>query len=103
MLSGAGDLLSGLFGGRRRSINLGRAASRRSQTVRTQERLRSAEERKTEKETELEELERKLAEVISAISDKWKDSADQIEEIEISLEKTDVDVDELSVLWIPVG
>lgn len=103
VLSGAGDLLSGLFGGRRRSINLGRAASRRSQTVRTQERLRSAEERKTEKETELEELERKLAEVISAISDKWKDSADQIEEIEISLEKTDVDVDELSVLWIPVG
>ena len=44
-----------------------------------------------------------MAAVITAISNKWKASADQIEEIKISLEKTDVDVDELSVLWIPVG
>ena len=72
-------------------------------TIRTQERLRSAEEKKEEKERELEELEDKLAEEISAISDRWKIAADQIEEIEIPLEKADVDVEEVSVLWIPVG
>ncbi len=103
ILGGAGDLLSGLLGGRRRSVNLGRAASRRSMTIRTQERLRSAEEKKAEKETELEELEDSLAEEISAISDRWKGVADQIEGIEIPLEKADVDVEEVGVLWIPVG
>ena len=103
LLHGAGDLLSGLLGGRRRSTSLGRAASRRSMTVRTQERLRSAEEKKEEKEAELEELEDKLAGEISAISERWKDAADQVEEIDIPLEKADVDVDEVSVLWIPVG
>ena len=72
-------------------------------TVRTQERLRSAEEKKEEKEAELEELEDKLAGEISAISERWKDAADQVEEIDIPLEKADVDVDEVSVLWIPVG
>lgn len=103
LLGDAGDLLTGLLGGRRRSINLGRAASRRSMTIRTQERLRSAEEKRAEKETELEELEASLAEEISAISDRWKGVADQIEEIEIPLEKADVDVEEVGVLWIPVG
>ncbi len=103
LLHGAGDLLSGLLGGRRRSLSLGGAASRRSMTIRTQERLRSAEEKKEEKESELEELEDKLAEEISAISDRWKIAADQIEEIEIPLEKADIDVEEVSVLWIPVG
>lgn len=103
LIGSAGDLLTGLLGGRRRSVSLGRVASRRSMTVRTQERLRSAEEKKTEKETELEELEDRLAEEISAISDRWKAVAEQIEKIEIPLEKADVDVDEVSVLWIPVG
>ena len=103
IFGGAGDLLSGLLGGRRRSINLGRAASRRSMTVRTQERLRSAEEKKKEREIELEELENRLAEDISSISDRWKGMAGQIEEIEIPLEKTDIDVEEVGVLWIPVG
>jgi esterase/lipase len=72
-------------------------------TIRTQERLRCAEEKKEEKERELEELEDKLAEEISQISDRWKVAADQIEEIKIPLEKADVDVEEMSVLWIPVG
>lgn len=103
LIGSAGDLLTGLLGGRRRSVSLGRVASRRSMTVRTQERLRSAEEKKAEKETELEELEDRLAEEISAISDRWKTAAGQIEKIEIPLEKADVDVDEVSVLWIPVG
>jgi hypothetical protein len=103
LLHGAGDLLSGLLGGRRRSLSLGGAASRRSMTIRTQERLRSAEEKKEEKERELEELEDRLAEEISLISDRWKVAADQIEEIKIPLEKADVDVEEMSVLWIPVG
>ena len=103
ILHGAGDLLTGLLGGRRRSLSLSRAASRRSQTRRTEERLRTAEEKMGDKATELEQIEDKLAEDISEISERWKAQARQIDEVEISLDKADVDVDDLSVLWIPVA
>ena len=103
ILQGAGDLLTGLLGGRRRSLSLSRAASRRSQTRRTEERLRTAEEKMGDKATELEQIEDKLAEDISEISERWKAQARQTDEVEISLDKADVDVDDLSVLWIPVA
>ena len=103
ILQGAGDLLTGLLGGRRRSLSLSRAASRRSQTRRTEERLRTAEEKMGDKATELEQIEDKLAEDISEISERWKAQARQIDEVEISLDKADVEVDDLSVLWIPVA
>lgn len=103
VIMGVGDLLSGYLSGRRRSFSLNRAASRRSQTMRSQERLQTAEERKMEKATELEQLEEKLAQDITKTSEKWKSAAIQIEEVEISLDKSDVDVEEVGVLWIPVG
>ena len=103
LILGAGELLSGYLSGRRRSLSLSRAASRRSQTMRSQERLHTAEEKKADKVNELEQLEDKLAEDIIEISEKWKSAIIQIEEVEISLDKTDVDVDGVSVLWIPIG
>jgi Helicase HerA, central domain len=103
VILGAGDLLSGLLSGRRRSISLNRAASRRSQTMRSKERLHTAEEKKAEKATELEQLEDELAQDITEITEKWNSVAMKIEEIEISLDKTDVDVDDVGVLWIPIG
>ena len=103
LIQGAGDLLKGLLGGRRRSISLGRAASRRSQTMRTEERLRTAEEKMADKAKELEQLEDKLAEDITEIAERWKSVALQVEEMEISLDKADVVVDDLSVIWIAVA
>jgi hypothetical protein len=103
LILGAGDLLSGFLSGRRRSVSLSRAASRRSQTMRSQEHLRSAEEKKADKVNELEQLEDKLAEDIIKISENWKSAAVQIDEVEISLDKTDVDVENVGVLWIPIG
>jgi hypothetical protein len=103
LILGVGDLLSKYLSGRKSSLSLSRAASRRSQTMRSQERLRTAEEKKADKATELEQLEDNLAADITRISEGWKSAAIQIEEVEISLDKSDVDVDELSVLWIPIG
>jgi hypothetical protein len=103
LILGVGDLLTRYLSGRRRSLSLNRAASRRSQTIHSQERLRTAEEKKAEKATELERLEDNLAQDITEISEKWKSAAIQIEEVEISLDKTDVDVDDVGVLWIPIG
>ena len=103
LIQGASDLLKGLLGGRRGSVSLSRAASRRFQTKRVEERMRTAEEKMTDKATELERLEDKLAEEITEITERMKSAALQVEEVVISLDKADVDVDDLSVLWIPVA
>ncbi len=102
VISGAGDLLGALLGGRRRSRSLQGAASRRSQTVRTQQRLQSAEEKVAEKTAELEDLEADLADEILEITGKWDDAALDIEELSVDLEKTDITVDEVALVWIPV-
>jgi hypothetical protein len=100
---GASDLLRGLLGGRRGSVSLSRAAYRHFQTKRLEERLRTAEEKMTDKATELDRLEDKLAEEIAEICERMKSAALQIEAVVISLDKGEVDVDDLSVLWIPVA
>ena len=102
MLSGAGELLSVFLGGRRRSSSLSRAASRRSQTRKTEERLRSAEDKYNEYVEKLNDLEDDLAQEFQAITAKWEDAAAEVETVEIGLEKTDITVDELALLWIPV-
>lgn len=100
-LAGAGDLLSVFLGGRRRSRSLSGAASRRSQTARTQERLRSAREKLSGKEADLDDLEDDLAEDLMGITDRWNEAALDIATIEIGLEKTDIALDEMALVWVP--
>jgi hypothetical protein len=101
MLSGAGDLLGALLGGRRRSSSLSRAASRRTQTRQTEQRLDTAQEKLADKMTELAELEDDLAGDVVGITAKWSDIAGAVEEVDIPLEQSDVDVRPLSLVWIP--
>jgi hypothetical protein len=102
LLSGAGDLLSVFLGGRRRSGGLSRAARRRSETARTRERLQTAEQKMGDKYSELESIEDDLTEDVLEITDKWDAAAENFDTIEIGLEKTDITVDEVAVVWIPV-
>ncbi len=101
LVAGAGDLLSVFLGGKRRSRSLSGAASRRSQTVRTQERLRSAEAKLTDKAADLEDLEDELANDLMEITERWNDAAREVQTIEIGLEKTDIAIDEVALVWIP--
>ncbi len=101
LMAGAGDLLSVFLGGKRRSRSLSGAASRRSQTVRTQERLRSAEEALTDRAGELDALEDDLARDLMEITDRWNDFARERQTIEVGLEKTDIAVAEMALVWIP--
>lgn len=103
LMAGAGELLSVFLGGRRRSRSLSGVASRRSQTVRTQERLRTAQERYSDKAEDLQDLEDDLSRDLMEITDRWNEAAGQIETVEIGLEKTDIAVDEVALVWIPVG
>jgi hypothetical protein len=101
LVAGAGDLLSVFLGGKRRSRSLSGAASRRSQTVRTQERLRSAQETLGDKAADLEDLEDDLANDLMEIAERWNDAAREIQTIEIGLEKTDIAIDQLALMWVP--
>ena len=111
LISGVGDLLGAFLGGKKdtRSITRGAgrvakgASSRRATSARTGERLRIAESKLEAEELKLEELEADLLDELAELNDLWEARAQQIETVEISLEKNDVSVDEVALLWIPVA
>ena len=76
-------------------------SSRRSQTRRTQERLRSAVEKVEESQTAIADLEIELTDEIEEIWDRWKDVAEDVGDFEVTLERTDVTLDELVLFWAP--
>ena len=105
IVSGVGDVLGSLLGGRKsgRSIlsGLRRAGSKRKSRQAAAERVRTAENRLVEKIDELEELELELAETVEDIVEDWDAKAAEITEFEVSLEKSDISVDSLKLVWIP--
>ncbi len=105
IMSGVGDVLGSLLGGRKsgRSIlgGLRRAGSKRKSRQAAAERVRTAENRLVEKIDELEDLELELAETVEDIVDDWDARAAEITEFEVSLEKSDISVDSLKLVWIP--
>ncbi|MCJ7627269.1 MAG: hypothetical protein MUO50_02660, partial [Longimicrobiales bacterium] len=102
-IAGAGEVLSMFLGGRRRTRSLSGISSRRSQTLRTKERLQSAEEKLEEYEEAIQELEEKLGTELQDIWDKWKNTADEMDAFEVGLEKTDIHLDDLFLFWAPTA
>jgi phage shock protein A len=101
LVAGAGEVLSMVLGGRRRVRSLSGVSSRRGQTVRTQERLRSASDKLEESQDAIAELERECEDEIAAIWDRWKAAAGDTRELEVPLERTDVALTELILFWAP--
>jgi hypothetical protein len=98
-MSGAGDVLGVLLGGRR-SRSLSGASRRRSQTQRTEQRLRTAQAKVQDKVDAIAELEQDLVLEVEDINDKWEDIAAELDTIEVGLEKTDIAVDEVALVWV---
>jgi hypothetical protein len=48
-------------------------------------------------------LEQELAEEIATLTEEQREKASRIEEVEIPLEKTDIRVAELKLVWIPIS
>ncbi len=100
-------MLGSLFGGRKsaRSIvsGLRRAGSKRGMRDKAQERVETARNRLTEEIEDLEELEEDLAEDLFELADHWEDVTEAITPLEVTLEKTDIDVDEITLVWIPTA
>ena len=106
LLSAAGGLLGSFLGGRSGTKSLARQLSRGSSSSRrrssTGQRRDAANARVATLQSDAEELEADLADEIAAIDDAWTAKAAAVETVQIPLEKTDVAVTSLSLLWLPV-
>ena len=106
LLSTAGSILGGLFGGRSRGGLLGKlggAASRRSRTAAAKERVDAAGNKVTRLEQSLAELERELEQEVTEIDARWMSQAKNTTSMPIDLERTDVTVSQLVLAWLPVN
>ena len=105
IISVGGGILGSLLGGKKstKSIlsTIGRATSKGGITKQAGERLETAQNRLEEDQRELAELETELTDQLQQIADAWDAKAADIVTLEIPLEKTDVRVDELALVWIP--
>ena len=110
MLSTAGSILGGLLGGRRSRGGMlgsilgkaGGAAGRRTRTAAAGDRLDAAENKLEGLHRQLEDLESELTQEVTDIDAKWMATAKNISTLQVGLERTDVKVTQLALVWIPV-
>ena len=107
LLSSAVDVIGGLFGGKRsaRSILGGvrRASDKRRTTANASNRVESAKNRLDEKVDELEDLADALVESLEAAAEEWDRAAEAIEPFEVGLEKTDIAIEDFTLVWVPTS
>jgi hypothetical protein len=106
LLSAAGGLLGSFLGGRSGTKSLARQLSRGSSSSRRRasagQKRDAAGDRVAALQCDAEELEADLAGEIAALDDAWTAKPAAVETVQIPLEKTDVAVTSLSLLWLPV-
>jgi hypothetical protein len=109
LVGGAGALLGVLLGGRSRGIagraarTLGGASSRRGTSQRASARVDALELAVTQKEEALQAAQEQLTDEVAEISDRWAAIADDVEEIRVGLESSDVQVDDVALVWVPTA
>lgn len=106
LITGAGAVLGALFGGRRsaRSITsaVGSVAAKRGQSATSSARRDTAEARVQQTSDDLAQLEQEIIDEVTAIDEKWRAVAEEIEPVAIRLESTDVRVVDIRLVWVPV-
>ncbi|MBX2878325.1 MAG: DUF87 domain-containing protein [Granulosicoccus sp.] len=103
----AGGLLGSLLGGRRSTRSIITSGIRRSQSkgrmiAKAQERMKTAENRYQELLEDKDELEETLGDDLFEIQQEWSEKAAQIETMTVGLEKADITIDEVVLLWVPI-
>lgn len=109
-LGTAGSVLGSLLGGRSTSAKIasmargmGTLTGRQSRASQADARVRAAKDKLADKEEDVAELEARIGQEVQEIHDRWMAIAADIETVEIPPEKTDIDVDEVVLAWVPVG
>jgi hypothetical protein len=111
ILSTAGSILGGLLGGRRSRGGIlgsvlgkaGAAAGRHSRTSAAGDRVDAAQRKAADLTDELDDLEAELAQEVMDIDTRWNALSKNITTQPIALEKADVSVTQLSLVWLPVA
>ncbi len=111
IFSTAGSILGDLFGGRKSRGGMlgsvirktGSAAGKRGRTSAAGERLDAAEGKIQLLHQQMEDIEGELAQEVTDIDTKWMAIAKNITTLPITLEKSDVRVTQLSLVWVPVA
>lgn len=105
VVSAAGGILGSFLGGRKNTKSVLSTVTRTmgKERMREQagERLETAKNRLEGQHEELADLEQELTDKLAAIQDEYDAKAAKIETLSIELEKTDITVDEIAVVWIP--
>ena len=111
ILSTAGSILGGLLGGSKSRGGLlgsvfnkaGTAAGRRGRSNASAERLDAAEDKIQLIHQQLEGLEGELTGEVTEIDMRWMAVAKDITTMPVTLEKTDVKVTQIALVWLPVA
>jgi hypothetical protein len=106
VISVGGGILGSLLGGKLKTKSilstLGRATSKGGMTNQANERLETAQNRLQEEQGELHDIEAKLEDDLRAVADAWDQKAENIVVVEVPLEKTDIRIDEIALVWVPM-
>jgi hypothetical protein len=98
---GAAEMVFGLFfGGRRKSVSS--MASKRQQSRRAKERVEQSKSKITELEREVFDLTVDTEDKIAEIENDELGAVDDIETVEVRLERSDVKVRDYGIVWVPV-
>ncbi len=111
IFSTAGSILGDLFGGRKSRGGMlesvmrktGSAAGKRGRTSAAGERLDAAENKIQLLHQQMEDIEGELTQEVTDIDAKWMGIAKNITTLPVTLEKSDVKVTQISLVWIPVA
>lgn len=103
----AGGVLGSLLGGRRSARSMITSGVRRNQSKgrmaqKAEERLKTAENRYSALIEDREELESEIGDDLNDIQDDWSAKVLEIESVIVGLEKTDITIDDVALIWIPV-
>ena len=88
--------------GRRNTRSMTGTARNRSATRSKEARLRTAQAKADDKYAALADLEAELVEDLEEINDRWEEKGEAITPVEVGLEKNDIQIVEMSLLWLPV-
>lgn len=103
VMSGIGDLLGAFLKGKFGTATLSKAASRRSASKKAKSRLVTAADKLSDKQQDLVDLEDELEDALISIQNEHDAMAAQMETLEIGLEKTDIRVADVKLVWVPVA
>ncbi len=100
-LDQAGAVL-GVLLGRRSTRSITGSSRRRAAARSAQQRLRTAEAKAGDRHAQIVELEEELLEELEEINDRWEDMGAEIEPFEVGLEKNDITVADIALVWLPM-